>query len=214
MSRKYWTIGSIRPETYRGLVLRDKKSSGRDASKRPVGDRRIHRSRAALTAALTELTWERGFRAIKPDEVAERANVGRSTFYSHFSGVDDLLAQSLEKHLSALAECAIKPEMDTALVNVIAHFWEKRAAARTALQGDAKIAISRLLALRLEESLLELRRSLKSQSELPASLVATQLAAGQLAILDTWLSGRAPGSLEQIANLLHKTTYAAAMASL
>ena len=193
--------------------MRDK-SSGRDASKRSLDDRRIRRSRAALTAALTELTLERGYRAIKPVDVSERANVGRSTFYSHFSGVDDLLAQSLDKHLSALAECAINPEMDSALVNVIRHFWEKRAVARTTLQGDARIAISRFLALQLEERLLELRSSLKSRSGLPAFLVATQLAAGQLAILDTWLSGRAPGSPEQIARLLHKTTYAAAKASL
>lgn len=204
----------IRPEAYWELILRDIKSSGSEASKRPVGDRRIRRSRAALTEALTALAFERGHRGITPDEIAERADVGRSTFYSHFSGVDDLLAHSLDKHLSALAECAIKPEMDAALVSVFSHFWEQRAVARTALQGEARAAISRLLALRLEETLLELRRSLKSRSGLPASLVATQLAAGQLAILDTWLSGRAPGSANQIANLLHKTTYAAAFASL
>lgn len=194
--------------------MRENKSSGRDASTGPIGDRRIRRSRAALTAALTELTFERGYRGIKPDEVAERADVGRSTFYSHFSGVDDLLAQSLDKHLSALAQCVINSEMDAALVKFVKHFWEQRAAARTALQGDAKAAITRLLSLRLEEALLELRGSLKSRSALPASLVATQLAAGQLAILETWLSGRAPASAEQIANLLQKTTHAAAIASL
>lgn len=196
------------------MVLSENKSSVKDAPKRPICDRRIRRSRAALTEALTELTFERGYRGIKPNEVAKRADVGRSTFYSHFTGVDDLLAHSLDQHLSALARCAMQPEMDAALVNVIGHFWEQRAVARTALNGDAKTAISRLLSIRLEESLLELRRSLKSRSGLPASLVAAQLAAGQLAILDTWLSGRAPASAEQVARLLHNTTHAAAMASL
>lgn len=191
----------------------DSKPSVADALKKPVGDRRIRRSRAALTAALTELTFERGYRGIKSEDVAERADVSRSTFYSHFSGLDDLLAQSLEKHLSTLAECTTKPEIDLALIRIVRHFWEQRSVARTALRGDAKVAISRLLGLRLEQALVDLRRSLKARSAMSASLIAAHLAAGQLAILEEWLSGRASGSPEQIAELLHKTTYAAAIAS-
>jgi len=193
--------------------LRDSKRSAGSATDREVGDRRIQRSRAALTAALTELTFERGFRGIKPEEVAERADVSRSTLYSHFAGLDDLLARSLDRHLSILAQCALKPDADAALLNVVDNFWEQRAVARTALRGEARMAIARLLALRLEETVLDLRRTQKSQSRLPVSLVAAQLAAGQLAILDEWLSGRAAASPEQVANLLQKTTYAAAIAS-
>lgn len=180
----------------------------------PTDDLRVRRSRAALTDAFSELALERGFRGIAPSEVAERANVGRSTLYSHFAGIDDLLAQSLDRHLGTLADCAIKPTVEPGLLLVITHFWEHRRTAQQILRDDAGVAVARLLARHLEAALLGLRRSRGSRSLLPASLVAAQLAAGQLALLEEWLSGRASASPDQVSQLLHATTYAAALASL
>lgn len=167
-----------------------------------------------MTAAITELTLERGYSGLGPTEVAERADVGRSTLYSHFSGLDELLAHSLEKHLSTLAQCTLKPELDPALVALMEHFWEQRAAARSILRGDATPTISRSLSQKLESGLLALHRSQRAQGASSASLAAVQLSSGQLAALDAWLSGRAPASPEQVARLLQATTYAAAVATL
>jgi AcrR family transcriptional regulator len=167
-----------------------------------------------LAAAITELTLERGYSDLAPTEVAERADVGRSTLYSHFSGLDELLAHSLEKHLSTLAQCTLKPDLDTALVSLMEHFWEQRAAARPILRGDAASAISRSLSQKLEAGLLAIHRSRRAQGALSASLAAVQLSSGHLATLDAWLSGRAPASPEQVARLLQATTYAAAVATL
>ncbi|QYE34223.1 TetR/AcrR family transcriptional regulator [Polymorphobacter sp. PAMC 29334] len=178
------------------------------------GDRRIRRSRAALTAAFSELALERSYPDIGIRDVAERANVGRSTLYSHFSDIDDLLAQSLDPQLSTIARCSVEPEMKPELGLIITHFWDQRSIARTMLRGDAGAAITRLLVRHLEEALLGLRRAHKSRSSLPVILVAEQLAAGQLAMLGTWLAGRAPAPSGDMAQLLHKTSYAAAMASL
>src|SRR5262245_43646956 len=55
------------------------------------GDRRVHRTRTALFHALIELILERDYDAISVGEIAEKANVGRSTFYAHFTDKDDLL---------------------------------------------------------------------------------------------------------------------------
>lgn len=99
------------------------------------GDRRVQRSRAAITAAFTELAFERGYPNIAVTEVAKRADVGRSTLYSHFSGMDDLLAQSLDIHLSTIARCTVKEELDQALIQVVRHFWQQRRVARTMLSG-------------------------------------------------------------------------------
>lgn len=202
----------MRPETDGNRILRDSEALSNDA-KASAGDRRVRRSRAALTAALTELTFERGYRGLSPNDIAERADVGRSTFYSHYSGLGDLLAESLDKHLSILAQCTLKPEFDPALLTTVEHFWEQRAA-REVLRGRPGAAISRLLSSRLEAAWLGLRRSRRSRSAAPPSLVATQLAAGQLAVLDAWLSGRTSASPDQVSRLLHQSTYAAAIASL
>jgi AcrR family transcriptional regulator len=54
-------------------------------------DRRVARSRRALKEALTDLILERGYEAVTVQDVIDRADVGRSTFYVHFLDKDDLL---------------------------------------------------------------------------------------------------------------------------
>lgn len=178
------------------------------------GDRRVQRSRAAITAAFTELAFERGYPNIGVSDVAKRADVGRSTLYTHFSGMDDVLAHSLDIHLITIARCTVKEKLDPALTQVVGHFWQQRRVARTILSGEAGVAIARRLVYRIEEALLELRAASRCRPGLPLSLVAEQLAAGQLAVLARWLGGRVTASHDQVAQLLHRTTYAAALASL
>jgi AcrR family transcriptional regulator len=54
-------------------------------------DRRVTRTRKALKEALTDLILEKGYEAVTVQDVIDRADVGRSTFYAHFIDKDDLL---------------------------------------------------------------------------------------------------------------------------
>lgn len=58
-------------------------------------DSRVRQTRAALLRALPELMIERGYERITIQNVLERADVGRATFYAHFDSKDDLLAGSV-----------------------------------------------------------------------------------------------------------------------
>ena len=62
---------------------------GRDHNGRP--DRRVNRTRKALKEALTDLILEKGYESVTVQDVIDRADVGRSTFYAHFVDKDDLL---------------------------------------------------------------------------------------------------------------------------
>jgi AcrR family transcriptional regulator len=59
-------------------------------------DRRIQRTRGLLQEALVELILEKGYEAITIQDILDRANVGRSTFYEHFYDKDDLLLSGFE----------------------------------------------------------------------------------------------------------------------
>lgn len=59
-------------------------------------DSRVRQTRAALLSALPALMIERGYERITIQNVLERADVGRATFYAHFDSKDDLLAGSVE----------------------------------------------------------------------------------------------------------------------
>src|SRR5687767_2937303 len=56
-------------------------------------DRRIQRTCQALRAALLELIKEKGYDSISIEEITERANVGRATFYLHYKDKEDLLLE-------------------------------------------------------------------------------------------------------------------------
>jgi len=54
-------------------------------------DRRVLRTRRMLRDALIELITQRGWDNISVQDVCDRADVGRSTFYTHFADKEELL---------------------------------------------------------------------------------------------------------------------------
>jgi AcrR family transcriptional regulator len=54
-------------------------------------DRRVQRTRRALRDALVALILERGWEGFSVQDLCERADVGRSTFYIHFADKEELL---------------------------------------------------------------------------------------------------------------------------
>jgi AcrR family transcriptional regulator len=61
-----------------------------------VIDRRIPRTRAMLQHALTSLILKKGYEAITIQDICDEANVGRSTFYAHYTSKDDLKRNGFE----------------------------------------------------------------------------------------------------------------------
>ena len=64
-------------------------------AKRPI-DRRVARTRGLLQQAHISLILKKGYDAVTVDDICDAANVGRSTFYAHYTGKDDLRRSGLE----------------------------------------------------------------------------------------------------------------------
>lgn len=58
-------------------------------------DRRVRRTRELLRRAVTELIVEKGYDRVTVQDILDRADVGRSTFYAHYRDKDDLLRDGL-----------------------------------------------------------------------------------------------------------------------
>ena len=75
---------------------------------RTSNDLRFVKNREALRRAYIDLVKEKGSGTITVKELAQRANVNRMTFYSHYDTVDDILSEYVdgmtEAILSASAE--------------------------------------------------------------------------------------------------------------
>jgi AcrR family transcriptional regulator len=67
-------------------------------------DRRVVKTRKAITEAFIGLLEERDFEQITINDIADRADVNRGTVYLHYTDKFDLLDQSIETYLQQLVE--------------------------------------------------------------------------------------------------------------
>ncbi|NQU67056.1 MAG: TetR/AcrR family transcriptional regulator [Candidatus Marinimicrobia bacterium] len=70
--------------------------------KKEKTDRRIQRTRQLLSNALIELIEEQKYETITVQHIIDRANLGRSTFYSHYQSKEDLLYRGLDDIIHSL----------------------------------------------------------------------------------------------------------------
>lgn len=58
-------------------------------------DRRIQRTRQLIHEAMMALILEKGYEKITIQDILDRANIGRSTFYAHYRDKEDLLLRGI-----------------------------------------------------------------------------------------------------------------------
>lgn len=67
-------------------------------------DRRVERTRKLLQDALIAMMIEKGYDATTVQDIIDRANVGRATFYAHFADKETLLTSRLEDLRKVLSQ--------------------------------------------------------------------------------------------------------------
>ncbi|MGW6151709.1 TetR/AcrR family transcriptional regulator [Streptomyces sp. NPDC055144] len=106
-------------------------------------DRRTRRTRRNLSDALVVLVLERGFSSLTVEDITERADVGRATFYSHFRDREDLFARVTADLLEELTE-RLQPVVSDSYVGftgkpaleMLRHARERRDVYRIVLRGE------------------------------------------------------------------------------
>ncbi|WP_310539419.1 TetR/AcrR family transcriptional regulator [Phenylobacterium sp.] len=164
--------------------------------------RPIQRTKAALFDAFIELVLERRYDQLRVADIIARAGVGRSTFYEHYEGKDDLLKAGLSGPFGVLADMLGPQHDDARLLAVVEHFWENRRVGAVLFAAPTRPLLAKTLA-----GLIEARLRARPEIRNP-TLLAAQLAGGQLGLLSTWLAGHTPATPEAVVQML----YAAAQA--
>jgi AcrR family transcriptional regulator len=160
-------------------------------------DRRIQRTHQVLHQALISLIVEKGYEVITVQDIIDRANVGRSTFYTHYVGKQDLLRaglKHLKEHLFAHQQAAREVKgapkeqgfaFSLALFEHV-HSYRPVYHAMVGRQGGT-IVMSELRALLAElvQNDLKTLSPKKLPSDLPRNAV-THFAVGALISVITW----------------------------
>jgi AcrR family transcriptional regulator len=125
----------------------------RKSSNAPPGDRRVRRTQATLQRALIDLVQEQDLSQITVADVADRADVSRSTFYDHYQDVHELAEAACTSMLDDLFRSVMaiyaardhspgtREDPDPALTGFFAHFAEHAGLYRSLLgpTGSARV---------------------------------------------------------------------------
>jgi AcrR family transcriptional regulator len=159
-------------------------------------DRRVRRTRRLLTEALIALIMEKGYSKITVQDILDRADVGRSTFYAHFRDREALLLacfdnvrDELRREIDALTPGASRPDPARPAAAIFAHAQRRRPVYRALCgrQGGA-IVIEHLHGL--VRGLLEehLRPHLDAAgSDMPVEVAAEFHASATIGLLSWWV---------------------------
>jgi len=161
-------------------------------------DRRVTRTRAALIHAFDDLVLSGRGAKIRVADIVENANVGRSTFYDHYAGADDIHMAALARPFATLADAAAGSGDEGSMAQLLAHFWENRRRARQTLEGRTGDKTARLLVGLIEERLARDEGALT----LPLRLAARQLGEAALSPLRGWIFAEAPCTPEALASAI------------
>lgn len=163
----------------------------------PLPDRRISRTQRVLRRALLTLQGKKAYEAITVEELCAQADVGRSTFYEHFRGKDDLkrnAIHALEAELEGTGSTGQAFGFSLPLLrHAQSHLRHVRSLGRGRGREVALKALGDLVHRRIQAEL--------SAGQLPAEqldLAARYFSGAFMAVLTEWLDSGAHMPPEEV----------------
>ena len=117
-------------------------------------DRRSARTERAVEEAFLRLLRERGYARVTASDVIRAADVGRSTFYAHYGGKEDVLqavVDSVCAHVLAPAgpegshDFSARTDSEAVVEHVLCHLREREGGIRALLFGEGSGLLARCL---------------------------------------------------------------------
>ncbi len=177
---------------------------------RKPDDRRVSRTRRSIDAAFVSLLKERGYEAVGVSDIVRVADVGRATFYEHYTSKDDLLRAQL-RHVSRMLRVvgASAPVLDA--TPLLAHIRDVPLLYRLVAGRTAAARTLRLLQDVLEEradALLaeQLRAGVRLREPLAPAVAARVIVASLCALLAWWVERGMPETPARVQQLFQACT--------
>jgi len=188
-------------------------------------DRRINRTRRMLKDALLSLILEKGYDAVTVEDITERADLGRTTFYLHYKDKEDLLLESIETIANELVKYISQSNLlpvatDSgpqpserympAIQLVFRHAGENEVLYRIILRGEGAVLASERIRSIINATANQIMRArLKEnppdvQPLIPLEVLSNYFAASLLGLVTWWLESNMPYPAEQMADIFRR----------
>ena len=175
-------------------------------------DRRVARTQKLLRDALHSLIHERDYDSIVVKEILDRANVGRSAFYTHFRDKDELLVSAFHDILGVVPSARPQPSdhrnerLLWFSLPVFEHLDQLRHAGelklgprgRTVLHGHLQKVLAGLIGEDVRKSF---RGRRKAGGQIPPDLLVQYIDSTFILVLNWWVENKCPFSAKEVNGL-------------
>ncbi len=180
----------------------------------PKIDHRVRRTRDTLGDALLALMQEKLFETITVQDVLDRAGVGRSTFYAHYRGKDDLFLSDLEDFFEGMSTLLLRrPEGSNRVAPVrelFGHVAEMRQVRAALIASDKMREFVEMgqeyFARAIEQRLAKLPAS-RTIAPAQRCAMAHAFAGALQSLLSWWIDHSATTSPEEMDDLFHRMVW-------
>ncbi len=181
--------------------------------------RRRQQTRRLLIQTTVALVLEKGYDATSIQDVTDRADLGRGTFYIHFKDKEDVVWSAIQDLILEMEEQAhrqfkehIPPQVEYyALLNIFRHSQQNRDLYRVVFgsKGSAALTgrVQDLLAQIFLTDIRERRGSQDSGREVPDVIVAQMMTGLVTRLVTWWLETLNEFSAEEMAGLTYRAVY-------
>jgi AcrR family transcriptional regulator len=195
--------------------------SGKTEAPRPKMDRRVRRTRDKLGDALLSLMQENPFETIAVQQVLDRADIGRSTFYAHYRDKNDLFLSDLEDFFgmmsTLLLRCHEASNRVAPVRELFAHVAEMRHLHAALMAADKLKDFEEMgkeyFARAIDQRLGELPSS-QMIAATKRTAMAHAFAGALLSLMSWWIRSPAPATPEEMDELFHQMVWSGVAASL
>jgi AcrR family transcriptional regulator len=172
-------------------------------------DRRTQRTRHSLTHAMVDLVTEKRFDDITVQNLIDRADIGRSTFYTHYRDKEDLFQKNWEGFLDFCVEQIVWDKIGRGsffpVLFLFDHLKDVQPFYRGLVRSRKSDALMKTGAEYLSQKLGKgLQANLKYHPSIPIPILANYLATELFALLKWWLDEGMPHGPERMDQIFHE----------
>ena len=170
--------------------------------------RRVARTKAAIEDAFVQLVLERGYDRVAVEDITDRADLARATFYAHYRNKEAVQFSVFNR----LTEDLVQRIADQGGPSNVVHRDAIQAAYKQAADmpdlyraclSDARTRQAHLSTLSryAEQNFRDRLTALGKQPRVPVPVMARAFVGAHVAILEAWLAGELDGDAEELASM-------------
>lgn len=179
----------------------------KNTMKKTTTDRRVQRTRVLLKRALLDLTVENGYDQTTVQDILDRANVGRSTFYSHFISKDDLLYSGMPDNILLFGTDYDRNECVPSIVGFLEHVEQQREVLRALIgKSGSQAALKKVTNKTLDNWNQHFEQLAARGYDLPMPplMTALYINGAMISLVTYWLDSDQTYTSNQVAKMFHE----------